>query len=244
MNRPALLLAAGLALSWWRRRPSAATEQEEVELPLPDASQTPDLADESVPVAAEIESRSVTKEVEIPRLKTASDSSFPAAPQYTDGSLVNAWDDLRAAIAPEAGKWIKVREPLRKLPEVVVQPEIDPIREAAAPAMPHFFVSLPSSPWIGAEDQEEEVPEADIHFIPRSAGPVNSDFMLPSSDLSEAPTEPLTRPAAVIVPEDQVQEHVFSEPVSAGSAAISLASSAILSEEVQSKKSFFDWLRS
>ncbi len=175
---------------------------------------TPNSADESVTLAEEI----APEQIKIPVPETALDSSFPSAPERTDSSLVSAWDDLRAAIAPEAENWIKAMEPERPLPEVVVSSDLD-VEKEVSPAMPHFFVSLPSSPWIGAEESEETVPEADIHVIPRSAdlsGQVNSGFILPSTDPSQAPAESLTRPEALIEPDDKLQ----------------------------SKKSFFDWLRS
>ena len=179
---------------------------------------TPNSADESVTVAKKIDSESAPEQIKIPVLETALDSSFPSVPERTDSSLVSAWDDLRAAIAPEAENWIKATEPERPLPEIMESSDLDVVKDAS-PAMPHFFVSLPSSPWIGAEEPEETVPEAEVHFIPRSAdlsGQVNSGFILPNSDPSQAPTEPLTRTEALIEPDDKLQ----------------------------SKKSFFDWLRS
>ncbi len=269
MNRPALMLAAGLALSWWQKRSSAVTKQQvDQHLAVAEAVLA-DLPDEPEPVAEASESASVPGMSEIPVTHSPTLPAFPEAPRRPAEPLVNAWDDLRAAISPGVRKVVSETEPLPPMPAFVVHSEPEEIEEESAPPMPNFIISAPSSPLIAADDLDEVMPEPDMHFIPRSADlsrsildginlPIiteiestlesgSGDFMLTETGLNQAPAAPMGHPDSFIVPDANAQIESCSAPSyqpPQNSPVEPLADPEVGSRDSQSKKTFFDWLRS
>lgn len=246
MNRPALMLAAGLALSWWQKR---------ARIP---ASEKP-IVEEADAVNASV--MPVTHSPTLP--------AFPEAPRRPVEPLVNAWDDLRAAISPEVRKVVSVTEPVPPMPAFVLHSEAEEIEDESAPPMPNFIISAPSSPLITADDLAEVMTEPDMHFIPRSAGHSRSipdsislpiiaeiestleagsgDFMLTETSTNQAPTTPMGHPDSFMVPDANPEigsSTAPSFPPSPNSSVKPLADPDMGSRESQSKKTFFDWLRS
>jgi hypothetical protein len=265
MNRPALMLAAGLALSWWHKRSSAVTK------PPVDEQQAviPDLPNEPVPMAEASESASVSGMSEMSAKGSTPLPTFPEAPRRPVEPLINAWDDLRAAISPGVRKAISATEPLPPMPAFVVHSEPEEIEEQTSPPMPKFIISAPSSPLIAADDLDDAVTEPDMHFIPRSVDlsrsildgislPIiaeiestleagSGDFMLTETGPNQAPTAPMGHPDSFIVPNANAETEsptVSSLQPPLNSPVKPLADPDVGSRESQSKKTFFDWLRS
>jgi len=209
MNRPALMLAAGLALSWWRRQANATAEVPASEEPAMEVADVLSMVIQDTKTPTEPTADDLPETPSEP----AQAEVFTKLPQRPAKPPLNAWDDLRAAISPGLGKISTPAEPLHWQPD--------------------FSVSPPSSPMISAGELEAMTPAQSIYFAPLSDEFSNSislpiiaeiesrlesgsgDFMLTDNELP------------VVVPET----NDMPESLAAGS------------QEVQSRKTFFDWLR-
>ncbi len=127
--------------------------------------------------------------------------------------------------------------------------------------MPDFSVSSPSSPWLRAADRDEVVTDSDIHFMPDSSehsesipsdfgAPIiaeielalesgSGDFMMTDSGPGQALDKSAPHPGSFIVPSGEAG-FISSTPLS----PVEDGTHDAPSREIQSKKTFFDWLRS
>jgi hypothetical protein len=270
MSRPALALAAGLAIAWWRKQqkterltptPSQQpAESDSVPMRQAKASQMMPLESfqEWQPPAQEVESSLPTQP-----LPKSDITVFPEAPIRPEAPLTDAWNDLRAAFSPMISSSSKPKE----IPEeaVVVVHEL-PMTQA--PEMPELMVSMPSSPLLDVEVTEAELEGADFedaqssYLEPMSAeqaGEIPDEISLPplpedaepglkekASASDDPPPTLLVRSfaAPVVIPRADYTPPLESPSITCVENPKPLTAPIVLPREAQAKKSFFDWLRS
>jgi len=195
MSRPALALAAGLALAWWKKQNQAAVSvaprTSEPVKPSPEAppSSAPVITPEPVVIAEAVQEEILATvpiepetenalehhtptsalaeiKIEIPEKPLPLPTAFPVAPLRPDAPITDAWNDLRAALSPTLGTSSKTLD----TPTTFVAPAHDlPMIEA--PEMPEMHFSMPSSPLLDMEEYDDAPNNAasdeSLHFIPQ-----------------------------------------------------------------------------
>lgn len=300
MSRPALALAAGLALAWWKKRqkpevlvappisepvkPSPESPPLLVPVIEPEPVVIAEVVQEEVPAAATIEpeteaaqehdvpiSASVKIEMEAPTqpLTRPIAMAFPVAPIRPDAPLTDAWNDLRAALSPALGTSGKSSD--TPTTSAVSTHELPLIQ---APEMPEMYFSMPSSPLLDMEEYDGAPDSADsdepLHFFPQPSatepvGAIPDEICLPTMTDEQTgaqhpapgflmtdtpPGDPapslLMRSFAppVIVPRADFMMTDDSPTSETLETPKPLTAPDVLPREAQSKKSFFDWLRS
>jgi hypothetical protein len=192
MNRPALMLAAGLALSWWRRQANVTTEVPACE------EQSMKTADAPSMVIQDVEKSPPHIPDNLPETHSEpapAGVSIQKSPPSARPPL-NAWDDLRAAISPAHGRTNKPAQPFNASAE-----------HAVVMAAQSMHIAPPADVFSTSVQDEISLPViAEIESRLESG---SGDFMLTDDESQNA------------------------EPTSTSTD----------SPEVQSKKTFFDWLR-